>query len=420
MNPSDRLLISRARNYGKWWLHIHEQQKSSVQENVDNPENVDRPEKEFCKSNTQFSKSKTELEDQSRLVYGEKQLIEEYFTKAKPCPYGLVSIDRQCKVIENYVRLEQNSTKEELNIIIGDDLHKPPENKHKICSKDTYTKDLDSYICQDSQSSGKECSELDYYLKAVENSEPWLYTSDRGDLSSFVSYRSQAHVENHDILGYQIFGRSSTACSYNYDKVKDKTESYMATETHSTLGNLASAIMDEGMTPSNPIECSTNSSAKVNRNDGLNASNQTIPGTEVQLEHNVDRLHLLEALCHSQTRAREAEKFAQQNCDEKEQIIKLYFRQASQLFAYKQWVEILRLENLILQLRNSGVYISANFPVRTKGRQTRKGKRWTEKRNNGKPKTETGNSFIAFAIGLGLAGAGLLLGWTIGWMFSTF
>lgn len=58
---------------------------------------------------------------------------------------------------------------------------------------------------------------------------------------------------------------------------------------------------------------------------------------------------LLEALCHSQTRARVAENAAKQAYTEKEHILKLFFRQASQLFAYKQWFKILQLENLLLQ-----------------------------------------------------------------------
>lgn len=55
---------------------------------------------------------------------------------------------------------------------------------------------------------------------------------------------------------------------------------------------------------------------------------------------------LLEALCHSQTRAREAEKAAKQAYEEKQHVVKLIFKQASQLFAYKQWLYLLQLENI--------------------------------------------------------------------------
>ncbi|RRT78016.1 hypothetical protein B296_00020203, partial [Ensete ventricosum] len=57
---------------------------------------------------------------------------------------------------------------------------------------------------------------------------------------------------------------------------------------------------------------------------------------------------LLKALRHSQTRARKAEMAAQKTYDEKEHMVKLFFRQASHLLAYKQWLRMLQLENLRL------------------------------------------------------------------------
>ncbi|KVH89004.1 hypothetical protein Ccrd_009001 [Cynara cardunculus var. scolymus] len=134
---------------------------------------------------------------------------------------------------------------------------------------------------------------------------------------------------------------------------------------------------------------------------------------------------LLEALRHSQTRAREAEKAAKQAYAEKEHVVKLIFKQASQLFAYKQWLYLLQLENLYNQIKTNK--ITPVFPVspwqvaRKKARRNLpppSAKRKTRPKK-GVPscKHDIGTYAVAFAVGLGLVGAGLLLGWTVGWMF---
>jgi len=138
-----------------------------------------------------------------------------------------------------------------------------------------------------------------------------------------------------------------------------------------------------------------------------------LPENKQTSESDPSRAQLLEALRHSQTRAREAEIAAQKAYNEKEHIIKLFFRQASHLFAYKQWLQMLQLESLCLQLRIKEHQISTLFPVLP----------WTLLKGDGtkgKGKKQKKCNFckyaIAFAVGLGLAGAGLLLGWTLGWL----
>lgn len=125
------------------------------------------------------------------------------------------------------------------------------------------------------------------------------------------------------------------------------------------------------------------------------------------------KAQLLEALCHSQTRARKAEKAAQQAYTEKEHIISLFFKQASQLFAYKQWLQLLQIENFCLQLNNKDCLPYKGRPMKKGLRRARAGKR------SGRPRYEISKGAVAFALGLGLAGAGLLLGWTMGWLFPT-
>ena len=136
------------------------------------------------------------------------------------------------------------------------------------------------------------------------------------------------------------------------------------------------------------------------------------------------KAQLLEALCHSQTRAREAEKAAKQAYAEKEHVIKLFFKQASQLFAYKQWFQMLQLEALYVQIKNSEQPVSTFFPVVLpwtpyNGRKLRKSWKKTGKGKRGKraqPRPDINKYAVAFALGLSLVGAGLLLGWTVGWM----
>lgn len=136
------------------------------------------------------------------------------------------------------------------------------------------------------------------------------------------------------------------------------------------------------------------------------------------------KAQLMEALCHSQTRAREAEEAAKQAYAEKEHIVALIFKQASQLFAYKQWFQLLQLETLYSQIKNKDQQISNLFPVALpwmsyEGRKSRKRKQNScnaKQERQDKPKCDITKYAVAFALGLSLVGAGLLIGWTVGWM----
>lgn len=140
------------------------------------------------------------------------------------------------------------------------------------------------------------------------------------------------------------------------------------------------------------------------------------------------KAQLIEALCHSQTRAREAEKAAKQAYAEREHILKLFFRQASQLFAYKQWFQLLQLETLYVQIKNKDQTGSTVLPVvlpwmSSKGRKLhkswRKGPKGKQSRR-ANPGHDITKYAVAFALGFSLVSAGLLLGWTVGWMLPSF
>ncbi|KAI6702617.1 hypothetical protein NL676_011753 [Syzygium grande] len=137
---------------------------------------------------------------------------------------------------------------------------------------------------------------------------------------------------------------------------------------------------------------------------------------------------LLEALRHSQTRAREAEKAAKRAHEEKEHIIELLFRQASQLFAYKHWFHQWQLKALYLQAGNTDQPVATPVPAlhpwmpckgiiartkQLKNANTRQGER-------GPLWLDITKYAFAMALGLSLVGAGLLVGWTIGWLLPPF
>lgn len=138
------------------------------------------------------------------------------------------------------------------------------------------------------------------------------------------------------------------------------------------------------------------------------------------------KAQLLKALRHSQTRAREAENAAKQAFAEKEHVVQLVFRQASQLFAYKQWFQLLQLENFYFQIKSNKKHpISAMLPVMLprvpkKSKRPQKKSARVKRAKRGRPRYDLSRYAVVFALGLGLVGAGLLLGWTVGWMVPTF
>ncbi|XP_010457146.1 PREDICTED: uncharacterized protein LOC104738668 isoform X1 [Camelina sativa] len=138
--------------------------------------------------------------------------------------------------------------------------------------------------------------------------------------------------------------------------------------------------------------------------ESKNASPMSSPRSD-----DLSKAQLLEALRHSQTRAREAEKAAREACAEKDRVITILLRQASQMLAYKQWLKLLEMEALYLQMKKED-----EVEEQIKGMNLKKRKQRREKNKKG----EIGRYMMAFALGFSLIGAGLLLGWTAGWFFT--
>jgi hypothetical protein len=144
------------------------------------------------------------------------------------------------------------------------------------------------------------------------------------------------------------------------------------------------------------------------------------------LRNGSERDMILEALRHSQTRAREADMAAKKAYNEKDDVIKLLLRQASHLFACNQWLKIMQLENIVLQLKNKEHQIAAIIPelpwltLKEKPTQGQGQRDWTRRKGRRQKKAAGFFDAILFAVGLGLAGAGFLLGWTLGWLLPKF
>ncbi|KAJ6830682.1 uncharacterized protein M6B38_330455 [Iris pallida] len=257
--------------------------------------------------------------------------------------------------------------------------------------------------------------------------EPWWHISDTDEFSMLVAQKSLEHVENCDLpmptqtmhvskdpLGYldRLDGNSWFSPSAG-SKLSTSMCNTMDCPQHSSFGS-----MDEKYRLSSEVAHLPHDTNKLH-SDGRTFGASTAKDVEenVNPESNRSRSQLLEALCHSQTRARKAEMAAQRACDEKEDIIKILFQQASHLFAYKQWLHMLQLESLCLQLRIKDHKLSKLFPTLP---WMPPKKDATERKGKQQGKCGLCDYAVVFAVGLGLAGAGLLLSWTLGWLLPHF
>ncbi|XP_078439173.1 uncharacterized protein LOC144709479 [Wolffia australiana] len=194
--------------------------------------------------------------------------------------------------------------------------------------------------------------------------EPWWRISDVDELASLVAQRSLECIENCDLPRPQ---RVHFCAGATY------SPSYRWSNCPAHLTVRSDSPLEKGLT---------------------------------QPETDPVRVDLLEALRRSQTRAREAEMAAQQAHIEKEKIVDLFFKQASSLFAYRQWVQMLQLENFFLRAK-----MRAPRSKSTPG---------PKKRSLGQLTCGLCEYAVAVAVSVGLAAAGVLFGWTLGWLLPVF
>ncbi|OIW02300.1 hypothetical protein TanjilG_11194 [Lupinus angustifolius] len=289
------------------------------------------------------------------------------------------------------------------------------------------TIEIDSVGCSVSKQTYDLSFDSDYSWIEGEKAQPWWRTADRDKLSSFVSQKSVNHVENCDLPPPQKkYLRRQPCADVSDDKIKttsfdlEAKSSGFSNLTVQEMGTLDLGLMHKKHGPSA-------NKGHLYFGSGISSSDTTIPEDVIEQVFDGDpsKVQLMEALCHSQTRAREAEEVARQAYAEKEYIVALLIKQASQLFAYKQCFRLLQLENLHIHIKNKDQPDNTLFPLHLPNmpfaiRKPRKRKHKfanAKQEKQAKPKNDVSTTYaVAFALGMSLVGAGLFLGWTVGWM----
>ncbi|XP_074380616.1 uncharacterized protein LOC141721564 isoform X1 [Apium graveolens] len=380
-------------------------------------------------------------------ITGEKQLDVEGDIKKCLKGNGGNLVDSPNIAFLDSMKNDRDDKMEESNVVTEDDLCRVPNKEvgESWCVDENW-KDLDPYKCSVHEKPEKLCSELESQWIEVEKNEPWWRTADKDDLTSFVSCKKLDQFENCDLPQPQSkHGGGPSECTQSVDEAmilaslgkKVDKETDNLDEQTSEVPNSVSMFQSQHIM--GLVQCFPSSSDRpISRTDSFATEEKETEALQ-RLESDLTKTQLLEALCHSQTRAREAEKAARQAYDEKEHIVKHFFMQASHLFAYRQWHQMLQIETLCLQhksntdeclqrkniedlqLENTNdESMSAKFPgllaVSREGRKMGKVRKKATKRV-GIPNYQLRRSIIGFAIGLSLASAGLLLGWTLGRFF---
>ncbi|URD94581.1 hypothetical protein MUK42_16529 [Musa troglodytarum] len=288
--------------------------------------------------------------------------------------------------------------------------------------------------------SDKASSHLETPGSGCNKPEAWWRIADKDDLALLVAQKSLQHIENCDLP------KSTQTVHYMKD-LFSSIENLDASEIFQSSFGICNAneyshdssstgSSDDMNLPSGERGCLLHDSEKLYRQGAVQLVLHFIFLQVLMLFHHTarhmqgyvkeeqgeskqtsenDRIRaqLLEALRHSQTRSRKAEMAAQKTSNEKEHIVKLFFRQASHLLAYKQWLRMLQLEDLCLQFKMKDHQISTFVLLPSKA-----GKDQTTTKGRNKRKCDISkHTVVALAVGLGLGGLGLLLGWTIGWLF---
>ncbi|KAJ1289432.1 hypothetical protein BS78_02G163500 [Paspalum vaginatum] len=278
----------------------------------------------------------------------------------------------------------------------------------------------------------KEHCDMHAPWEETKKSQPWWQVADGDGLASLVPERAIENIVNNDlprlptqtmrVHGAEVkgagnkddYGLPALSASKGPDPVPDTMAcSYSVSSITNDTNSSDGGSWQQHRRNNVPGDA-----------QGSYSSTDSTPGNKPTYQNASERAKLLDALRHSQTRAREAEIAAKKAYDEKDHVIKLLFRQASHLFACKQWLKILQLENICLQLRFKEHQIATMFPelpwmmVKEKekvapGQEHNDGARKKGRRPNRKGGLR---DTVAFAVGVGIVGAGLLLGWTLGWL----
>ncbi|KAG1367670.1 putative aminoacrylate hydrolase RutD [Cocos nucifera] len=291
----------------------------------------------------------------------------------------------------------------------------------------------------------KVSSDLNTPWAGGNKNKPWWWISDKDELASLVAQKSQQHIENCDLprptQTVHVSG-NPFGCLENLD-ANGIFASTLGQKLHAGICSPFDYAQNTSSTGSSddknwssgggyllhdsaklysfniftrrdffPLRKSSIFVCVLHGNQGYRTTESDSPEGKQIPEGDPSRAQLLEALRHSQTRARKAEMAAQKAYNEKNHIIKLLFRQASHLFAYKQWIHMLQLESLCLQLKIKDHPISTLFPVLPwmplKGTPSSKDRN-TRRKGRNQATCNICKYVVVFAFGLGLAGAGAMI-----------
>eukprot|EP01018_Ginkgo_biloba_P028698 Gb_12433 [translate_table: standard] len=315
-----------------------------------------------------------------------------------------------------------------------------------------HCQDVDSTQYKLMDSTGFEGS-VNHYLdcttaKSIDKVGITWRRADERELASIVAIKSAGHLQNCDLPPPQSvsWGRRGPFKSYGeYEEIDVSKSPDRGVSVSSERSEITHhedialhSMLVYGRSPLSSAVSQTNELPNALRSSSASSQERTRKrssyGGMEAIENNYEKSDLLEALRHSQTRAREAEKIATLVFSEKEKLLSLLFREASHLFAYRQWLRLLEIETRQLKSQSRG------FPLKYCNDQSfhphkisikkklvmeqdnyfsvKCHDRWLNKGQKSDPQN-SGFWCLAVTLGISLASAGLILGWSTGWVFPS-
>lgn len=278
-----------------------------------------------------------------------------------------------------------------------------------------------------------------------ENCDLSLLTASSKEFTATISPKDHACTESYDsspLTSSLTWGEDSVtnSCSLEGKLTANMLSSTRSIQDLAPSCELLSGVMEPSVIPTILQQPSIQDRSAYHSDDEMTvwkASNEKCFDAEKQADD-----ILGEALCRAQTRARLAENLAAQTLQERDRLAHLLLKEAWTTCTYKQRAQTLELENRLLKLwSNVDIEVwtgsKSMFPVEQRARISRKlalkhhsrlDKRnlrvstsWQDKDGNSSRSWKkrvllSCTLGLAFVLGLSIAGAGLLIGWSMGWM----
>ncbi|KAI5063888.1 hypothetical protein GOP47_0020558 [Adiantum capillus-veneris] len=272
-------------------------------------------------------------------------------------------------------------------------------------------------------------------------------TADSKELAALVSQKGHGYLENCDLPHSQSsFTWKGPLANCDFNSLKDMKSANSSADKvllASLLCPQEPRQSENSMSEPQPIPSTFPQSSSIKSSEDQTMAWKTHSGRHIGVsKHGFEALG--EALCHSQTRARQAEKLAAQALQEREKLARLLFRESWTARTYKQWVQTLELENMWLKMcsgRDMEVWMGKELseissaaeqivsnPLKHIGKRASRKKThhhlpsaWEGRHHKHGSVPESSvwlrcTIGLAFALGLSFAGAGLMIGWSMGWI----